>query len=156
MVEMINEWVWLDMDGTFADFYGVQGWLEYLLAHDTTPYRTCKCLYNEYELLEVLLELKMKGYNIGVISWSSKENNKAFDEMVEKAKKEWLFNKCFDLILDKVIVTPYGVCKADTCRKFGKGVLADDEKQNRDAWDLGATIDANKNLIEELKKLLDK
>ena len=30
--------VYLDMDGTIANFYGVPGWLEYLQAEDTTPY----------------------------------------------------------------------------------------------------------------------
>ena len=149
-----DKWLWLDMDGTFVDFYGVIDWLECLIAHDTKPYRVAKCLYNEYELLEVLFELKLNGWNIGIISWSSKENNAEFDKKVEQAKREWMFEKCLDIIIDKMIVTPYGVCKADTCRKYGFGVLADDEEQNRNAWDLGATIDANNNLIEELKKLL--
>ena len=149
-----DKWLWLDMDGTFVDFYGVIDWLECLTAHDTKPYRVAKCLYNEYELLEVLFELKLNGWNIGIISWSSKENNAEFDKKVEQAKREWMFEKCLDIIIDKMIVTPYGVCKADACRKYGFGVLADDEEQNRNAWDLGATIDANNNLIEELKKLL--
>ena len=149
-----DKWLWLDMDGTFVDFYGVIDWLECLIAHDTKPYRVAKCLYNEYELLDVLFELKLKGWNIGIISWSSKENNAEFDKKVEQAKREWMFEKCLDIIIDKMIVTPYGVCKADTCRKYGFGVLADDEEQNRNAWDLGATIDANNNLIEELRKLL--
>ena len=30
----------------------------------------------------------------------------------------------------------------------------EDEEQNRNSWDLGDTIDANKNLLEELAKLL--
>ena len=59
------------------------------------------------------------------------------------------------IVLDKVLIVPYGQCKADTCRQFcGYGVLADDEEQNRNAWNLGDTIDANKNLLEELAKLL--
>lgn len=149
-----NEWVWLDMDGTFVDFYGVQGWLEYLMNHDATPYKVAKPLYDVVELLEVLLELKVKGYNIGVISWSSKDRNVDFDEIVEKTKREWLYNRCFDLVLDKVIVTQYGVRKADTCRQFGKGILVDDEEQNRSAWDLGATINATENIITELRKLV--
>jgi hypothetical protein len=149
-----NEWVWLDMDGTFVDFYGVQGWLEYLMNHDATPYKVAKPLYDVVELLEVLLELKVKGYNIGVISWSSKDRDVDFDEIVEKAKREWLYNRCFDLVLDKIIVTQYGVKKADTCRKFGKGILVDDEEQNRSTWDLGATINATENIITELRKLV--
>ena len=59
-----------------------------------------------------------------------------------------------DIVLVKVLIVPYGQCKADTCRQFDSGVLADDEEQNRNAWDLGETIDANKNLLKELAKLL--
>ena len=151
---MTDRWIWLDMDGTIADLYSVDGWLEDLIAHNTRPYAKAKDLYNVLDLLEVLVELKLKGYKLGVISWGSKENNAEYDKAVEKVKREWLANRLLDNILDKIIVTPYGVCKADTCRKFGFGILADDEEQNRNAWDLGDTIDANKNLLEELAKLL--
>ena len=29
--------IWFDMDGTIADLYGVEGWLEMLIAKDETP-----------------------------------------------------------------------------------------------------------------------
>lgn len=149
-----QKWIWLDMDGTFVDFYGVKGWLEYLMANDTTPYEIAEPIYNVLDLLEVLVELKAQGYNIGIVSWSSKARDVDFDKLVEKAKRKWLLNRCFDLVIDKFIVTQYGVCKADTCRKYGNGVLVDDEEQNRNAWDLGATINAQNNIIEELWKLV--
>ena len=34
------------------------------------------------------------------------------------------------------------------------GILVDDEKQNRDAWDLGITIDATQNIIKALWELV--
>lgn len=152
---MRNEWIWLDMDGTIADLYGVEGWLDDLIAYRTRPYELAKDMYRLNDLLNVLIALKEEGYNLGVISWGSKANNKVFDEQVAKVKREWLENRLLDVILDEIIVTPYGVCKADTCKKFGCGILVDDEEQNRNAWYLGNTINANKNIIEELKKLLD-
>ena len=33
-----NRTIVFDMDGTIADFYGVDGWLDYLKAENTTPY----------------------------------------------------------------------------------------------------------------------
>lgn len=149
-----SKWIWLDMDGTFVDFYGVEGWMSDLDARRTRPYDVAKCLYNVYELFEVLVELRDKGYKIGVVSWSSKARDKAFDKAVAKAKKEWLYMNCLDVVIDKVIVTQYGVCKADTCRPYGYGVLVDDEEQNRNAWDLGLTIDANENIIIKLRALM--
>ena len=148
-----NKWIWFDMDGTIADLYGVDGWLEDLIAHDTRPYAEAKDLYNVFDLLEVMIELKMKGYKLGVISWGSKENNREYDKAVEIVKKAWLYDRLMDTILDEIIVTPYGVRKADTCKKFGYGILVDDEEQNRNAWDLGNTIDATKNIIKVLWKL---
>lgn len=151
---MTDKWIWLDMDGTIADLYSVNGWLEDLLAHNTRPYEKAKSIYNDVALLETILDLKDRGYKVGVISWGSKENNIEYDRMVEIAKREWLAERLLDVILDKIIVTPYGVRKADTCRKYGYGILVDDEEQNRNAWDLGATINAQKNIIKELAKLL--
>lgn len=151
----VNEkWIWLDMDGTFADLYGVNGWLENLLAHDVRPYRDCKPLYNMVDLLEVLTELKLVGYNIGIISWLSKDNDFEYGKQVAYTKKNWLRDYCMDLVLDKILITPYGVRKADTCRKYGLGILVDDEEQNRNAWDLGTTINANENIIEKLWELV--
>lgn len=151
---MKDKWIWFDMDGTIADLYGVDGWLEDLIAHNTRPYAQAKDIYNVFDLLEIMIALKEKGYKLGVISWGSKENNKEYDKAVEIVKKAWLYDRLMDALLDEIIVTPYGVRKADTCRKFGYGILVDDEKQNRDAWDLGVTIDATQNIIKALWELV--
>lgn len=151
---MKEKWIWFDMDGTIADLYGVDGWLEDLIAHNTRPYAQAKDLYNVFDLIEIMIALKEKGFKLGVISWGSKENNAEYDKAVEIVKKAWLFDRLMDTFLDEIIVTPYGVRKADTCRKFGYGILVDDEKQNRDAWDLGRTINAQENIIKALWELV--
>ena len=110
-----EKWIWFDMDGTIADLYSVDGWLEDLLAFNTRPYEQAKIMYNQLSLLEVMAELKYKGYKLGIISWGSKARNEEYDEMVTKAKKEWLEKTLLNILLDKVIVTQYGVCKADPC-----------------------------------------
>ena len=146
-------WIWFDMDGTIADLYGVDGWLEDLIARRVRPYAQARCLYNIFDLFTTLVDLKSKGYKIGIISWGSKENNAEYDKAVAQTKVEWLYNNCLDILFDKVIVTAYGIRKADTCRAYGDGILVDDEAQNRDAWDLGETIDANENILEILRNL---
>lgn len=151
---MTNGWIWLDMDGTIADLYGVDGWLDDLMAHNERPYREAKELYDTVDLLETLSDLKDKGYKIGIISWLSKCPSDDFDKRVIKAKKEWLKKTYLDLLLDEIIITAYGVKKANTCRRFGYGILVDDEQQNRDAWDLGKTINATENILKQLRDLL--
>jgi hypothetical protein len=148
-----DKWIWLDMDGSICDFYGVDGWLEDLRSYNERPYREAKPLYNTLDLLATLVDLKEKGYNIGIISWLSKVPTEEFNKRVIKAKMNWLENYGFDIILDKILITAYGIKKADTCRKYGYGILIDDEKKNRDDWDLGITVDATNNIIEILKRL---
>ena len=147
-------WIWFDMDGTIADLYAVNGWLDDLIAENTRPYRDAEMLYNADDLNNIIRALKRKGYNVGVVSWSSKKATPEYTNRITLEKMAWL--KRNNLNFDKVIVTNYGVRKADTCRSFGSGVLVDDEEQNRSAWDIGATIDATKNILDELKKLLDR
>lgn len=150
---MDNKWIWFDMDGTIADLYGVEGWLDDLMAFDVRPYAVADTLYSVLDLLDLFVELKARGYKLGVISWGSKANNAEYDKAVTEAKKKWLYEKMVGYLLDKIIVTPYGVRKADTCRKYGAGILVDDEEQNRTAWDLGATVNANENIVRALKAL---
>jgi hypothetical protein len=149
-----EKWIWFDMDGTIADLYGVEGWLDDLINLNTRPYAKADLLYDNADFLYTLGLLRQNGYHIGVISWGSKANNAEFDKAVEYVKKEWLYEKCISDFLDKIIVTAYGVCKADTCRKYGSGILVDDEEQNRNAWDLGRTINANNDIIKALKALV--
>ena len=133
----MDKWIWLDIE-----------------AQRTRPYEVARCLYNVYELFEILVELREVGYKIGIISWSSKAHDKTFDKRVANVKNEWLYMHCLDIVIDKVLVTAHGIKKADTCRPYGYGVLVDDEEKNRKDWDLGITIDATKNILEELRALL--
>lgn len=154
---MVNEkWVWFDMDGTIADFYGVEGWLADLEKKSTRPYEVADLLYDIEDMVNALVELKLNGYNVGIVSWSSKAHDTDFDKRVKLAKQKWLEKNCIDLFFDEFIVAPYGTCKADICRPYGNGILVDDEEPNRNAWDLGSTINANENIIELLKAMLDK
>ena len=38
--------IYFDMDGTLANFYGVENWLDYLENEDTTPYAIARPLFN--------------------------------------------------------------------------------------------------------------
>lgn len=149
----MKKWLWLDMDGTFADLYGVEDWLTDLVNLRIRPYAEAQPLYDMVEFIEVLENLKTKGWNIGIISWLSKNPNKAYGRKVTKAKKEWLKKYGMMKLLSEVLIVPYGQNKSDTCKNYGYGILADDEKPNRDSWENGKTIDANKNLIVELLKM---
>ena len=130
MVKAIN----FDMDGTLADFYGVDKWLDYLVARDAYPYAVAKPLVNMAALARRLNSLQRKGYKITVISWLAKNSTPEFDEMVTETKKKWLKTHLPSVKWDKITIVPYGVNKSI----LGEGVLFDDEEQNRNMWGEGA------------------
>jgi len=141
-----------DMDGTIADFYGVEGWLDCLMAEDARPYKEARPLYDMFAMMEVLNELKNDGWYIVVTSWLAKDSTKAFKKATRKAKYNWLDE--FNFPYDEIHLVQYGTTKADCTRKLG-GVqtLIDDNAKVRAGWTLGPTFDANKNVYEFLKSL---
>lgn len=143
----------LDMDGTFVDLYGVVGWLEDLRSFNPRPYIEAKPMYDMEVLVAVLLALKSLGWKIVVTSWLAKESTKAYDEMVRKAKREWLTK--YNFPADEIHLVKYGTTKANCTRKLGGfQVLVDDNEKIRNGWNLGNTINANENILEQLLNLL--
>ena len=60
--------IYFDMDGTIADLYGVEGWLDYLTTEDAFPYANAKPLVNMNTLAKRLNRLQAEGCEICVIS----------------------------------------------------------------------------------------
>ena len=150
---MENKTLVFDMDGTIADLYGVKGWLKMLRAYDATPYKVAKPLYDMEELKIILEILKLQGWKIVVTTWLSKGSTADYDKAVRKAKIDWL--KKYNFPYDEIHLVKYGTTKANCTRKNGGyQVLIDDNKKVRDGWTLGRTIDANKNIINDLLVLL--
>lgn len=142
MTRQIN----FDMDGTLANFYGVDGWLQYLINKDATPYAMAKPLFNFSALARRLNALQKKGYEICVISWLAKNSTDDFDARVTEVKKEWLKKHLPSVKWDKITIVPYGTPKS-TC---GEGILFDDEEPNRTEWK--GTAYNVENILEVLKK----
>lgn len=148
----MNKVLVFDMDGTIADFYNVDGWLDCLMAEDTRPYTEARPFYDMFAMREVLNELKNDGWRVVVTTWLAKDATKEFDKAVRKAKLEWL--ERFGFPYDELHMVKYGTTKADCTRKLGgHQILIDDNAKVRKGWTLGATFDANKNVYEFLKDL---
>ena len=143
MTKQIN----FDMDGTLANFYGVENWLDYLMAYDTTPYATAKPLFNFSALARVLNRLQREGYEICVISWLAKNSTDEFNQRIAEVKLQWLAKHLPSVKWDNISIVPYGTPKS-TC---GNGILFDDEEPNRNEWQ-GVAYDVN-NILEILKNL---
>lgn len=125
-IKVIN----FDMDGTIADLYGVENWLDYLLNNDPKPYAVAKPLLNMSALARVLNKLRKRGYAINIISWLSKNSNPEYDKAVTNAKVGWLKKHLASVQFDNIYIVPYGTPK----HNISNGILFDDEKPNRDNW----------------------
>ena len=136
-----------DMDGTLANFYGVEGWLEYLINSDVTPYAVAKPLFNFSALARQIHRLQNKGYTVNIISWLSKSGTEEYNAEVTKVKKEWLAKHLPSVTFDRITIVRYGTPKS-TC---GNGILFDDEIGNRNEWK-GIAYDAE-NILGVLRTL---
>lgn len=136
-----------DMDGTIANLYGVDGWLEYLINEDTTPYAIARPLLNLQALARVLNRLQREGWEINIISWLSKTGSDDYNERVAEIKREWLREHLTSVDFDNIFIVKYGTPK----QTLGSGILFDDEEPNRTAWGEGA-YDVH-NIIEILRNL---
>jgi len=143
MEKIIN----LDLDGTIADLYGVDGWLDDIIAKNPRPYIKAKPLCNFSNLARRLNILRRRGYKIRIVSWLAKNSTKDYDKMVTMAKKQWLKKHLPSVKFDKIIIVAYGTPK----ETLSNGILFDDEKPNRDNWN-GVAYDVQ-NILEVLKSL---
>lgn len=150
----MNKTLVFDMDGTIADFYGVNGWLNDLQNESTRPYDMAKPLYN-MEVLNAILDcLRLQGWRIVITTWLAKDATKDFDNAVRASKLQWLQKNNFKY--DEIHMVRYGTTKANLTRKLGGvQILIDDNEKIRNGWRLGDTIDANKNILSELINLLE-
>ena len=139
--------IWFDMDGTIADLYGVNNWLEMLVNRDAKPYKVAKPLLNMQQLAKELNRLIKKGYKIGIISWLAKNSNSDYDKRVAEVKKNWLKKHLKSVKFEQIDIVAYGTPKQIN----RQGILFDDEKQNRENW-LGIAYDVQ-NILQILREL---
>ena len=141
--------LFIDMDGTLANLYAVEGWLDYLIKEDVFPYAEAGVMLNFSLLARLLNKLQAGGWKLGIISWTSKKGSEEYNIAVEMAKRAWLARHLPSVEWDEIKVVRYGTNKYITC---GGGILFDDEEGNRNAWQDEA-YEPNQ-ILEILKQLL--
>jgi hypothetical protein len=131
-----------DMDGTIADLYAVDNWLEQLRAYNPNPYKVAQPMWDMDELRMALNEVQQIGIKVVIITWASKDSTREYDMAVRQAKLEWLEEMGFPY--DFFHCVKYGTTKANTIRKYMEidetAILIDDNEKVRNGWSLGETI----------------
>ena len=142
--------IFFDMDGTIADLYSVNGWLDSIIARDAKPYKEAKVMHNMQALARVLNRLQKQGNKVAIISWLAKNSTEEYDADVTQAKQEWLNKHLASVRFDEIHIVKYGTAK-QTFIHSENDILFDDEEQNRNNW-TGKAHNVN-NIIEVLKSL---
>ena len=142
--------IYLDMDGTIADLYSVEGWLDDLEANRTRPYAEAKVMHNMSALAKALNKAQRNGVQIGIISWLSKSGTDDYNREVAKVKRKWLKKHLKSVNFDEVHIVAYGTPKSQVAQNMG--ILFDDELRNRAEWSKGEAY-APEKIFEILKKI---
>ena len=149
--------VW-DMDGTMADLYGVDGWLEMLREENPLPYAIAKPMWDMERLVNIIRGLQAIGIEQRIVSWLSMDSSEQYKTEVRRAKREWLDE--FGFTYYHFHGVQFGATKADSIRKFladdETAILIDDSARVRKGWHLGETVDPTEiNVIDFLEALLE-
>lgn len=124
--------IYFDMDGTIANLYAVENWLPKLRASDASPYEEAEVMLNMSVLARYLNKLQRAGYEIGIISWTSKDGTDKYNRAVEIAKLNWLHDHLRSVSFDEIYIIEYGTPKQDFADE--DDILFDDNEEIRNEW----------------------
>ena len=124
--------IYFDMDGTIANLYAVENWLPKLRASDASPYEEAEVMLNMSLLARYLNKLQKLGYEIGIISWTSKGGTEKYNRAVEVAKLNWLHDHLKSVSFDEIYIVEYGTPKQDFADE--DDILFDDSEEIRNDW----------------------
>lgn len=124
---MKRKTVYLDMDGTIADLYGINNWLERLRNEDHTIFEECEPFISESDLMKYF---PTEEYEIRICSMTPKNATKKYCEDVKKQKNAWL-DKFFPNIKKRYYL-PYGNNK--NYKNSKDCILVDDNKNIRENY----------------------
>lgn len=134
----------LDMDGTIADLYGVDCWLDKLRSEDVTPYEDAAPLVDMNALKNAINYARARGIKTEIVSWNCGGNpSKKYQKRVADAKRKWLAS--YGLDFDSVMIVDYGTPKHEVVED-DTSVLFDDNESVRMAWEesgKGVAYDVN-------------
>ena len=125
--------IYFDMDGTIANLYGVENWLDDLINENTRPYDEAKPMLNFSVLAKQIHKMQKNGINFGIISWLSKKGSKEYNTAITESKLRWLKKHLPSVIWNEIHIVSYGTPKS-TVANDRNGFLFDDEMNNRTEW----------------------
>lgn len=128
--------IFFDMDGTVADLYGRDGWLESIQNEEAGLFLNLEPLHDTEAFDEMAMNLISNGWSIGIITWLPM--NASFQYMETVAKEKWLWAQRFMPYISEFHAIPYGMPKQNApFKKAQKMVLVDDNYEVLRMWTTG-------------------
>lgn len=119
--------VYLDMDGTIADLYGKENWLECLRTEKDDAFSDLRPMITQEQLFN---NFPQENYDIRILSMTPLGTSKPFCERVIQEKNAWL-DEHFPA-LKKRIYQKYGHNK--NLKACANAILIDDNEAIRKSW----------------------
>lgn len=129
--------LYFDMDGTIADLYGSDNWLEKI--QNKQPVFETLAEMPWFETAKKLIRiLKFQyGYEVGVITWTPMDTTAEYEAIARVEKNMWLGEHANGLF-DFAVFQRYGTSKAISIRdeyQRGLHILFDDNHEVRADWE---------------------
>lgn len=151
--------IYFDMDGTVADLYGSERWLEKLRNEEEGAFIKLEPMVDMNRLGEVVGKLMMQGWQFGIITWLPMDASEEYEEVCTREKRIWA-EQYMPWAMNEFYAQRYGTPKQDApVRRAGHMILVDDNAEVRAMWETAKqrkTIDAKcKDIITELEGLVE-
>lgn len=148
--------IFFDMDGTIADLYGTENWLDKLLNEERGLFENLPVMHNKQELEKTFNELAKKGYELEIITWTPKNATNKYINTVTREKINWV-QKNFPMIKN-IHCLAYGTPKQKApITKAKEMILVDDNEEVLEKWKTKIQrqiIKADTNLLGKLQALI--
>jgi len=145
--------IYFDMDGTIADLYGQENWLDRLIAEEPELYLNAKPLVDLGLLRNKIEQLQEKGVEVEIITWLAKGTSNNHHTMVTEEKLEWLDNTGIEF--NDIHIVQYGTEKHNVPVSIENSILFDDNAEVREDWERNGGIAFDeKSILAKLNEML--
>lgn len=146
--------IWLDMDGTVADLYNRNNWLQELQTEQEIFYKL-KPLFDMYDFIQIQREMREK-VEFNIVTWTPMEATYKYHENCKSQKLEWV--RTHMAYITQFFALPYGTPKQVVINdRAGIHILIDDNPEVIETWEQaghrGELVTIERTALDILKEL---
>ena len=151
--------IYMDLDGTVYNLYGVKNWLEKLRNETSGVFLEGDFLVDYRNFMSRIEELIRQGYIFGVITWLPMQASPEYEEICRKEKIEWIND--YLPFVSEINICSYGIPKQNCIQKRAKEMfLIDDNVEVCKMWEtptqrIAININEEYTVVDALNEIID-